>query len=923
MTRQTIKTIGWKLAAATTFLLILPAASGATLQVPAEYATIQAAIDATTNGDVVEIADGTYTGSGNKDLDFGGRAITVRSASGNPALCIIDCEHAGRGFYFHNGEQLDAVVEGLTITNGHVDSGSPGYHRGGGVHCVTSSPTLRNCVIAKNSTTGWHGDGGGVYCSNQSSPTLDNCIIRGNSVLSPFSDGGGLFCYGASSPVMNNCTISENLAWQRGGGIYCHQEGSPVLTNCTVNGNAASSGGGLCCYYDASPALIKCRISGNSASSGGGIYFLESTGTFINCSISGNWASAGGGGVWCSANGDPTLMNCKIYGNSASGGGGVGCQQSSPTLTNCVMSMNSGNGGGLYSTSGGAPTLTNCILWGDSLPEIYNNSSSPVISRCCVQGGWPGTGNISVDPLFAFADDFHLVSGSPCIDAGKSNPSGGLPAEDPDGNPRLLDGNGDMVAEADMGVYEFNPASPSIASPPAVLGFLAPEGGDNPAEQTLSLRNCGGGTLDWAITGQPSWLTVAPGVGASSGEVNEVTLRADVDGLSRGLHTAVISITDPQAVNSPRDLTITLSLSSTLHVSSGYSTIQSAIDAAVTGDIVEIANGTYTGEGNKDLDFSGKAITLRSASGDPTLCVIDCEGNGRGFHFHSGEGPDSMIVGLTVTNGYIDDGVDQGGGIFCWWNSSPTISNCRIIANTARLGGGIGCNESSPTLKNCCIVANSAISFSASSGGGGVSCLSGSSPTLSNCTIGENSSDDGGGGVYCSYGGVTLTNCVLWGDNPQEIVVESGSVAVVTYSDIQGNWPGIGNIDTDPRFVDPDGQDDDSDTWEDNNYRLSVESPCVDEGSNDGVISDVDLDGHARIVDGDWDGTPTVDMGAYEYLPADLDGSGSVDRLDYKPWVDCLAGPGAVLPANCGLADLDADGDVDLGDFARFVRLID
>ena len=338
-------------------------------------------------------------------------------------------------------------------------------------------------------------------------------------------------------------------------------------------------------------------------------------------------------------------------------------------------------------------------------------------------------------------------------------------------------------------------------------------------------------------------------------------------------------------------------------------TIQAGIDAANPGDEMVIADGMYTGAGNMNLDFGGKAITVRSASGDPGLCVIYCQHISRGFYFHSGEGLDSIVEGLTIKNGSIS----YGGGVYCK-GSSPKLANCRITANKSpwTYGGGVYCSDNSnPMLTNCTISGNFA-----KLGGGGVYCDGSSSPTLTNCTIHGNTTRGLGAGVCCfANSSPTLTNCILWGDAPQEIHVDSGS-PIVTYCDIQGGWPGEGNIDADPLFVDPDGPDDDPDTWEDNDYRLRPSSPCIDAGDNTAVPPDTldldgdgdtaeplpfDLDANPRFLDApaatdSGHGTPpVVDMGAYELGMGDFDGDGTLDRDD-----GCPDDPDKTEPGACG-----------------------
>ena len=165
----------------------------------------------------------------------------------------------------------------------------------------------------------------------------------------------------------------------------------------------------------------------------------------------------GGGGISSGSYSSSSLSitNCTIRGNSAGkwGGGGIFCWDSSSlSITNCTISGNSAGEGG----SGGifcdyfSPSITNCILWNDSPNEI-SEYGTPIVTYTDIQGGYTGESNINADPQFVnpAGGDYHLQSGSPCINAGKSGI--GIPTDDQDGKPR--DGR------PDMGAYEFRVAN--------------------------------------------------------------------------------------------------------------------------------------------------------------------------------------------------------------------------------------------------------------------------------------------------------------------------------------------------------------------------------------------------------------------------------------------------------------------------------
>jgi hypothetical protein len=393
-----------------------------------------------------------------------------------------------------------------------------------------------------------------------------------------------------------------------------------------------------------------------------------------------------------------------------------------------------------------------------------------------------------------------------------------------------------------------------------------------------------------------------------------------------------------------------------------FDAIQEGIDAAADGDTVLVLDGTYTGDGNRELDLHAQVVTVRSENG-PETCTIDCEQSGRGFFLHSGEAAGSVLDGLTVARGTVDG---SGGGILCFNGSSPTIANCVIRESVAALigggiccyygshptitgcvitgniaddpnlggdGGGIACYvDSSPTIANCVISANTALMAPSGweqANGGGIWCGTSCNPTIVNCLIRDNhatsnggglssddvsqpaivnatfvrnSADSGvGGGVYCHWNSaVTISNSVFWENEPAPPIDGDGEILVTSCS-----FPDEGD------FVDPDSND----------FHLAPGARGIDAADNDALPPGVttDLGGNPRIIDGDGDGTATVDVGAYEFtIAGDLDYDCDVDLSDLAT---LLAYYGTSAGASYEDGDIDDDGDVDLTDLAALLAV--
>ncbi|MBD3337254.1 MAG: hypothetical protein GF355_17210, partial [Candidatus Eisenbacteria bacterium] len=584
-----------------------------------DYPTIQAAIDAASTDDVIELTDGTFTGSGNRDIHYNGKAITVRSQSGDPEACIIDCQgsmsYPHRGFIFDGNEDLDSILEGVTIKNGYAGSG----HGGGGVLMgkigfppnpdTPSHPYISNCIFTDNTAGGFGGTenwGGGLSGFAGSSPMVVDCVFSSNSTTGT-SIGGGMALSGSVFGT------------------------APSIARCTFIGNAGGTGAGGLLLSGAKPDIVECVFMGNTAQSGAGIYANGSQYNMVDCVVANNIATSLGGGLYGGGYTPfaPTISGCTFYGNSATSGGGMAFFSDGRAAIERTIVTMSPQGEAVYCYATSGVTIWCC--------DIYGNAGGPG----CVAGQMGGSNNFSADAGFCdpSSEDFTLRSESPCAPA------------------------------------------------------------NSPCGQLV-------GALPVACSG-PLTIDVCP------------------DG------------------------------------SGDFTTIQMGINAAFDGDTVILCDATYTGAQNRDLDYLGKAITVRSAGGDPAACVIDCQGAARGVTFHNGEGSGSVLRDITIRNGYhawrggavacstaspvIQNMVFEnndcynGGALTCELNSNPTVSSCRFTGNTATDGGGAAITGGSAPLVTDCVFSQNSAQYDA----GALWCIS-ASPVVSDCRFEENSALSGG-----------------------------------------------------------------------------------------------------------------------------------------------------------------------------------
>jgi len=213
-------------------------------------------------------------------------------------------------------------------------------------------------------------------------------------------------------------------------------------------------------------------------------------------------------------------------------------------------------------------------------------------------------------------------------------------------------------------------------------------------------------------------------------------------------------------------------LGGVVHVPADSLTIQAAVAGAADGDTVVVAPGTYTGEGNRDIRFFDRSVTVLGEGGAEAT-KIDCGGEDRAFYIDQCPQVKIRIVGLTVVGGNAGDGA----AIYCR-NNDPEIADCVFTENVANDdAGALYFYDSVPLIDRCVFAENEA------SDDGGALYLSNSDPVMFDCTISANIAGSAGGGIYAYYSDPTLNSCNIVnneaGDSGGGIDLYSSSAAVI------------------------------------------------------------------------------------------------------------------------------------------------
>ena len=435
-------------------VLTLVSTSGAratTFNVPAEYPSIQAGIDAAGGGDTVLVAPAYYGGEGNRDLHFDGPFPVVRS-SGGAGVTTIDCGDGSgtphHAFKISRFSSDTLLIEGFTIVNSHTSWAA------GAISVSHSTVALRDCILHHNDTIG---EGAAVSITS-GDVTIEHCLFHHNS-----ADlyGGALAVNGCAEVTIRESVFHDNEASKGGAlavsGYRCWED--VRVEDCTFNNNHAASWGGGALGAGFCADFYNCRFSGNQASTGGAIY--SSDGFHVFQTIFRDNHAGVGGAVYSLRDpngGSSAGFSYCIFVDNEADNGSAALEADAAYLSHCTISGNRDHGspfsaGAVNLESEYGVSINDCIIWGNDTKLdlwFYPGTDASFSYSDIGHGVRPGPGNIDQDPRLINLHGFPglLRPDSPCVDAGDKHERDAIYDQTPGWPEGYANG-----ARADMGAY--------------------------------------------------------------------------------------------------------------------------------------------------------------------------------------------------------------------------------------------------------------------------------------------------------------------------------------------------------------------------------------------------------------------------------------------------------------------------------------
>jgi Right handed beta helix region len=898
------------------------------------YTLLQSALDASSSGDEIWVARGTYLPTtkvaGTSDRTKAFQMVEGVSIYGGFAG-TESAVSARTDFGF--GESNETTLSGDFIDDDVITG---------------SGSTLS---ISGNTENAYHVFHHPTSYALTSSAVLDGFTVRGgyaDGSDNPWDDGAGLYNSDGQSPTINNCFFTGNMTKDNGGGLYNVNGSNSIITNSTFSRNMAGYGadghGGGMANYNSVPQIVNCLFSDNRAYTstddlGGGMWNVENSDfTMVNCTFTGNFAKSGGA-IYNTSGSDVTMINCIVYGNTI--GTGVGSQIRNYTNADLNISYSCYELGGISSSDGGTATL--------------------------------GDGMVTSDPAFADnLDDDHpyaLLGTSPCADAGNSSSCSESYDIRGSAYDRKLDKSNGASGTIDIGAYEYNYNLDWSGEPIIFVDDDASgnDDGSNWNDAYVSLQDA----ITNASSGVQIWIAAGAyypelEVGGTGDRYKSFQMKNDVEicgGFAMTEQTLAqrtdYGVGGANETILSGDIGIQGDVSDNCYHVFSHSTAESFNSTAVLNGVT-LTKGNANG-GDWTTAYGGgmlnnrNGITLRyvtfydntsgllgggaymntTSTTIPTIsyCTFSNNtstdvSNGGGGIYHAGN---SLVLdNCTISN---NTSAKYGGGLYTY--ASTTLNNCTISNNSAQGGGGAIHRSGTTNYNNCVIKNNDAVSgygggiyhinsgiinltnclvyenYGSTRAGGLYSNCDGPS-SIVNCTFAENLSGSfGGGGLYFNSNVIaTVKNTIVYGNTctnqskPWNVWAESG--ITFSYSNIWGcggseNWAGGlfgndggNNIDADPKFVG-------STLNPDHPYVIFQYSACADAGDNYAINETYDIRGSG--FDRELNKTTglyknmqvggVVDMGAYEYKafsdPNSIrtltwDGSAGSDWTDNFNW---------------------------------------